>query len=95
MLAAQQIASGQYQEAKDNFTQAIEFAEKAEAHGDVLLSHGFTHVVNLLEDPENEEAKSSLEAIKAELVNLEHGEMLSQQMDDALKVFGKQQDKQS
>jgi hypothetical protein len=94
MLAAQQIAAEQYQEAKDNFTQAIEYAEKAEAHGDVLLSHGFTHVVKLLEDPENEEAKSSLEAIKSELVNLEHGEMLSQQMDDALKVFGKHTDQQ-
>ena len=89
MLAAQQIAAVQYQEAKDNFIQAIEFAEKAEAHGDVLLSHGFIHVVSLLEDPENEEAKSSLEAIKSELANLEHGEMLAQQMDDAMRVFGK------
>ena len=89
MLAAQQIAAVQYQEAKDNFTQAIEFAEKTEAHGDVLLSHGFIQVVSLLEDPENEEAISSLEAIKSELVNLEHGEMLAQQMDDALRVFWK------
>jgi hypothetical protein len=88
MLAAQQIARREYEEAKANFTLAIEFAEKAEAHSEVLLSHGFIQVVILLEHPEDEEAKSGLEAIKSELVNLEHGEMLTQQMDDALKVFG-------
>jgi hypothetical protein len=89
MLAAQQIASGKYQEAKENFSKSIEFAEKAEAHSDVLLSHGFLHVVSLLENPTDEDARSSLEAIRSELVNLEHGEMLAQQMDDTLRVFGK------
>ncbi len=88
MLAAQQIAQRDYEGARVNFTQAIEYAEKANAHSDVLLSHGFTQVVNLLENPEDEDAKSGLEAIKSELVNLEHGEMLTQQMDDTLKVFG-------
>ena len=88
MLAAQQIASKKYQEAKENFSKSIEYAEKAEAHSDVLLSHGFLHVVSLLEDPNDEDARSSLEAIRSELVNLEHGEMLAQQMDDTLRVFG-------
>jgi tetratricopeptide (TPR) repeat protein len=82
MLGAQQIASGKYQEARENFSKSIEFAEKAEAHSDVLLSHGFLHVVSLLENPTDEDARSSLEAIRSELVNLEHGEMLAQQMDD-------------
>jgi len=89
MLAAQQIASKKYQEARENFSKSIEFAEKVEAHSDVLLSHGFLHVVSLLENPQDEDACSSLEAIRSELVNLEHGEMLAQQMDDALRVFGK------
>jgi hypothetical protein len=88
MLAAQQIAAGLNEEAKANFAEAIEYAEKAEAHSDVLLSHGFTQLVDLLGNPDDEVALSALEALKSELVNLEHGEMLAKQMDDALRVFG-------
>lgn len=87
MLAAQQIAAKDYAQAAQNFDTAIEYAEKAKAHSDVLLSHGFVHVTALIQTPEDEEALSGLEAIKAELVKLEHGESFVQQLEAALRVF--------
>lgn len=88
MLAAHQLAAGQYEEAQANFSKAIEHAERAEAHADILLSHGFNHIVVLVKDAEDPGAQSALEAIKTELGNLEDGKAFIQQLDDALGVFG-------
>lgn len=88
MLAAHQLAAGQYAQAKANFAKGIEYAEQAQAHADVLLNHGFTHLVSLIEDPNDQGAQSALEAIQAELAKLDHGDAFIQQMEDALRVFG-------
>lgn len=88
MLAAHQLAAGLYDEAQANFSKAIEHAEPAQAHADILLCHGFTHVVALVKDPEDQAAHSALEAIKSELGNQKDGDAFIKQLEDALHVFG-------
>ena len=88
MLGAMQLCYQQYEEARDSFSQAVTFGEKADSDGDALLSKGFVQATNLLENPDDETAKAALERVKADLNDLKEGEFFIKQLDDTLRVFG-------
>lgn len=87
MLAAQELANGQYEKAKEHFGQAELLATKAGATGEAVLAKGFIQVVGLVQDPQNKELAKKLEEIKTVLRKEEHGKFFIAQLVDSLSVF--------
>lgn len=88
MLAAQMIATHQYQQAQEHFALAEQAAREAPSTADQLLSQGFFQVAGLLANPNNEALTDKLNDIITALQKEEHGEFFVKQLDDALRVFG-------
>ena len=89
MLAAQELAARQYDNARQNFARAEALARKDErAEGEALLAAGFVLVVGLLQAPGNQTLKARLEEIKQTLRPMDHGKIFIAQIVDALRVFG-------
>lgn len=88
MLAAQELANRQYEQAAEHFGQAELLATKADVSGEALLAKGFILVVGLLQDPQNEIVTKQLEDIKTVLRKEEHGKFFIAQLVDSLSIFG-------
>lgn len=87
MLAAQELANGHYEKAREHFGQAELLANRAQVTGEALLAKGFTLVVGLVQDPHNEDLAKKLEEIKTVLRKEEHGKFFIAQLVDSLSVF--------
>jgi len=87
LLAVQEMAARQYEQAKRNFQQAEMLARQAEAEGEALLADGFVAVVGLLENPDDERLKAKLEDVRKTLRPMDHGKFFIAQLFDSLRIF--------
>lgn len=87
MLAAFYLAEKEYENARRYFDEGAEFAQNAESQADELLCRGFSALVKILINPEDNKAKSSLEDIKSQFADIEHGDSFITQIETAYRVF--------
>lgn len=87
MLAAFYLAEKEYEDARRYFDEGAEFAQNAESQADELLCRGFSALVKILINPEDNKAKSSLEDIKSQFADIEHGDSFITQIETAYRVF--------
>lgn len=90
LLAAQEVAARQYEQAKRDFKQAESLAREAELEAEALLAEGFIVVIGLLEEPGNQVLTARLEEIRAKLQQIEQGKFFIAQLFDSLRVFKSQ-----
>jgi tetratricopeptide (TPR) repeat protein len=89
MLAAYYLATKDYEEAKQTFEEASEFARAAESNADVLLCEGFVALAKLLANPDDNRSRAKLDDVKMQIAKIEHGEDFINQLDTAYQVFSK------
>lgn len=87
MLAAFYLAEKEYEDARRYFDEGAEFAQNAESQADELLCRGFSALVKILINPEDNKAKSSLEDIKSQFADIEYGDSFITQIETAYRVF--------
>lgn len=88
ILGAQELASGRLDEARKEFSRAAKYADSAHEEDESLLAEGFEQVVNLVDDPDDDDARKKLTKIKEKLAGGQHGNTFIDQLDTALQVFG-------
>lgn len=88
MLAAQQMAAGDFARASGNFKTAAELARSAGAPGEALLSEGFACLVSLLASPDDPAAEARFMAVKRDLSDEKDGHFFIDQLQAARRVFG-------
>jgi len=86
VLGAQRLAAGDRAAAREAFIAAAEYAEKANSRADLLLAHGYMHLVDLLIGPD-EAARRQLDEVKRDLRGQEDGEFFIEQLETAQRVF--------
>lgn len=87
MLAAQQLAHGQFDAAAGNFAQGVEWGKLAGSATDMLLNAGFFQLVQIFRPKHATVARTGLASTKAELNTLEKGAGFVDQLDAAERVF--------
>lgn len=87
IVAAHQLAAGEFHLAEESFELAAKFAIKADEKGDKLLSKEFIQVARLLAKPKNTDAYERLKQAKTALNELEPGEFYIKQLEDSLRIF--------
>jgi hypothetical protein len=89
MVGAYHLASGEFDQAIDNFEQGILFARQADAILDELLNHGYVLAAKMLNTPEDDSLQEDYKKLKAAFREVEHGEDFIQQLDTAYAVFSR------
>jgi hypothetical protein len=88
MLAAHQLAAGEYREAVASFRRAALFGRAAEDRGTELVSEGFVSITEIVAGINPDDARSRLEDIRAMLnAELEDPEFWTDQFDTAWQVY--------
>lgn len=90
MEGAQLISAQELEKAKFSFQNATAYAVRAGEKGDELIACGFELLVTLLQNPQDLNAEQTLENIKDQLLQLEHGQMYIDQIDTARRTFSNQ-----
>jgi hypothetical protein len=85
MLGAQLIAAQRYDDAQRAFADAARLAASAGEPAEGVLAKGFSALVDVLQGG----ADAPLNALKAQLVDFEHGAMFVGQIDSARRVFSR------
>jgi len=87
MLGAQLLAAGELAESKESFAKAATYAVRAKEKADELIARGFELLVDLLQEPAGLNTQVSLAEVKERLLHVEHGQMYTDQIDTAWRVF--------
>lgn len=87
VVGAHRLALADWPAALKSFTAAVEYAQKADATADALLSQGYIALTEILRDVANADAQQRLSNLKTQLADLEYGDFFVQQLDSALAVF--------
>jgi tetratricopeptide (TPR) repeat protein len=89
MVGAYHLADAEYEQAIENFQQAIAYAKNAGAGVDELLNHGYVLVAKLLDAPDDILLSEDFEKLKTAFREIEHGEDFVQQLETASSIFSK------
>jgi hypothetical protein len=89
MVAAYHLADGDYNQAIGSFEQGILFAKHADALVDELLHHGYILISKMLKSPTDTSLQDDYERLKADFLEIEHGEDFILQLETAYAVFSK------
>lgn len=88
MLAAHQLAAGEYREAVASFRRAALFGRAADDRGTELVSEGFVSITQIVAGIDPDDARSRLAEVRAALnAELEDPEFWTDQFDTAWQVF--------
>jgi hypothetical protein len=85
MLGAQLIVARRYGDAQRAFADAARLATSAGEPAEALLANGFSALVDVLQGGDD----APLNALKAQLADLEHGATFAGQIDSARRVFSR------
>lgn len=88
LLGAHHLAAGDTDQAKQSFEASARHAGTAEARAEELLAQGFALLSTLLgQSTEDSHLRTDLNAIKAQLAELENGDEFVKQIDTAGRIF--------
>lgn len=87
LLGALQLASGNFEEAKNQFAEASILALDAGEPAEALLSDGFGILVTKITSPGDYNITAWLNEVKNKLSGMEDGQFFVDQLDTATKVF--------